>query len=65
MTCHSSDVIHDITTMICIITQDNSVTYDHVHPRPGARVVCFWGGGHKKFLGGTFCELYRLTFCQE
>ena len=37
-----SDVIHDLTTVICIITQDNNVIYYHGHSRLGARTVC-WG----------------------
>ena len=42
-----SDVIHDITTVICIITQDNSVIYHHMHSRPGTKTVCL--GGTKNF----------------
>ena len=44
------DVIHDVTTVIWVIAQDNSVTYHHVHSRPGARAVR--SGGHENFLGG-------------
>ena len=42
------DIILDVTTLICITSQDNSVTYS----RPGARAVCL-GGGTKKVFGGT------------
>ena len=48
-----SDVIHDVTTVICVNTEDDSVTYHHVHSGPSARAVCLGGGGHKNSQGGT------------
>ena len=44
-----SDVIHDVTTVIYVISQDSSVTYLHVHSMPGAK-QCVWAA--QKFLRG-------------
>ena len=43
-----SDVIHGVTIVICVITQDNIITYYRVHSRHGAKAVYL--GGVQKIL---------------
>ena len=56
-----SNVIHDVTTVICVTTQDNSVTYHHVHSKPGTRTVRL-GEGTKNSLGARKNSYGRVLF---